>query len=178
VRHHFDVLQEMKTIFIPAIILSMVTTMFAGQEKEDLPAHAIPMVQNWLNQCSEAVDICVFREQWIAPTKERPKGMLLRFGTITFVHKGSVKVGERVMMAKLVEYQLDSITREARIHPDRVSLVDGELHVVIFDKKDTELENGYWNVGDTINTFTFDDYFHHAFQSIKKTDPELKGVPN
>ena len=168
----------MKITIILAIILSIATTTFADQEKEDLPAHAIPMVQNWLHQCSEAVDICVFREQWIAPSKELPKGMLLKFGTITYVHKGSVKVGERVVMATLVEYPPENVTREARLRPNRVSLVDGELHVVIFDKKDTKLENGYWNVQDTINTFTFDDYFYRAFQSIKKTDPKLKGEPN
>lgn len=160
------------------ILLSIATTTFADQKKEDIPVHAIPIVRNWLHQCSEAVDVCVFREQWIAPSKERPKGMLLKFGTITSVHKGSVKVGERVVMAKLFEYPSESAVREARLRPDRVSLVDGELHVVIFDKKTTELENGYWNVQDTINTFTFEDYFYRAFQSIKKTDPELKGAPN
>ena len=156
----------------------MAASTFAGQKKESMPAHAIPVVQNWLHQCSEAVDVCVFREQWTAPTKERPKGMLLKFGTITYVHKGSVKVGERVMMASLFEYPSETVAREARLRPDRVSLVDGELHVVIFDKKNTTLENGYWNVQDTINRFTFDDYFYRAFKSIKKTDPELKGAPN
>lgn len=166
----------MKITFILAIFLSISTTTFADQKKEDLPVHAIPMVQNWLHQCSEAVDVCVFREQWIAPSEKMPKGMLLRFGTITYVHKGSVKVGERVVMAMLVEYPPESVAREARLRPDRVSLVDGELHVVIFDKKTTKFENGYWDVQDTINRFSFDDYFYRAFQSIKKTDPELKGV--
>lgn len=168
----------MKKQIILAILLSIATTTFADQKKEDIPDHAIPMVQNWLHQCSEAVDVCVFREQWIAPSEKMPKGMLLKFGTITFVHKGSVKVGERVVMAKLFEYPSESVEREARLRPDRVSLVDGELHVVIFDKKDTTLENGYWDVDDTISTFKFDDDFHRAFQSIKKMDPELKGEAN
>ena len=168
----------MKKNIILAFFLSIATPTVADQVKEDIPPHAIPMVQNWLHQCSEAVDVCVYREQWIAPSKELPKGMLLKFGTITSVHKGSVKVGERVVMAKLFEYPSESVAIEARTRPDRVSLVDGELHVVIFDKKTTKQENGYWNVEDTINTFAFDDYFYRAFQSIKKTDPELKGAPN
>lgn len=168
----------MKKNIILALFLLLATTTFADQEKVDIPPHAIPTVQNWLHQCSEAVDVCVFREQWIAPSKKLPKGMLLKFGTITSVHKGSVKVGERVVMAMQVEYPSESVAREARLRPDRISLVDGELHVVIFDKKTTKQDNGYWNVEDTINTFGFDDYFYRAFQSIKKTYPELKGAPN
>lgn len=163
---------------IMAVMSLLFATAALADKKEEMPAYALPMVQNWLHQCSEAVDVCVFREQWVAPAKKMPKGMLLKFGTITVVHKGTVKVGERIVMAYLFEYPAKDVEREARLRPDRVSMVDGELHVVIFDKKDTKFINGYWDVGDITSKFSHDDDFHRAFLIEKKRDPHLKGIPN
>lgn len=135
----------------------------------------VAIVQNWLHQNTEVVEVCVFREQWIAPTAERPKGMLLKYATITRVHKGTVKVGERVVLTSLFEFAADSWKRESRLRPSRVSMVDGELMVSMFSKTDTKKEDGYWDVGDDICRFPLEGEFYQAFLFEKKRDSTLKG---
>jgi len=95
----------------------------AEEEGRELPEYAVPVVRNWLHQNTEVVEVCVFREQWIAPTEDRPKGIMRRFPTITRVHKGTVQVGERVVLSQLVEFSPDGWEREARLRPDQVSMV-------------------------------------------------------
>ncbi len=99
---------------IYTMLIPLAAIGFARSGPADLPPHAIPILQNWLYQCSEAVEICVYREQWVVPSEEMPKGMLLKFGIITYVHKGSVEVGERVVMATLVEYGAGQVARARR----------------------------------------------------------------
>ena len=107
-----------------------------------------------------------------------PKGMLLKFATITSVHKGSVKAGDRVVLTYLVEYPKTEWQGEARLRPSRVSMVDGELMVCMFDKQRTPHKDGYWDVGSDICRFTFDDEFYQAFLLEKNRDPKLIGIPN
>lgn len=163
--------------FVSLISLSPPLSGQAG-ETPKLPDHALPVLQNWLHQNSEVVEVCVFREEWKAPTERVPKGILTRFGTITRVHKGEVKVGERVAFASLVEFPPSDWKREARLRPSRTSLVDGEMMIVMFSRAECENQDGYWNVGSDISRFSFDDPFYQAFQLEKKRDPKLRGIPN
>jgi hypothetical protein len=168
----------MRPIFLALIAAIAAGFAQASEKDQKLPDYALPVVQNWLSQNSEVVEVCVFREQWIAPTKEIPKGVLLKFATITSIHKGSVKVGNRVVLTCLFEYPRTEWQREARLRPSRVSMVDGELMVCMFDKQRTPHKDGYWDVGSDISRFTFDDEFHQAFLLEKKRDPKLAGIPN
>lgn len=138
----------------------------------------VAIIQNWLHQNSEAVEVCVYREQWIAPTDKKPKGMLIKFATITRIHKGSLKVGEKISLSYLIEYSRDQWQKEAILRPNRISQVDGELMVSIFNKKDTKRNNGFWDTGDTISRFPFNGQFHKAFLFEKLRDPKLKGKPH
>ena len=169
----------------PILLLLISTALFlvetrGDEEKGELTEDDYPVaiVQNWLHQNSEVVEICVFREQWIAPTAERQKGMLVKFATITRLYKGSVKVGERVTLAYLFEYPAGEWEREARRRPSRVSMVDGELMVSMFDKEGIQKRDGYWDTGDIISRFPFGSDFHRTFESEEKRDSKLEGAPH
>ncbi len=149
----------------------------AGAE-EELPEHAIPVLRNWLYQNEDVVEVCVFREKWVAPTNDFPKGILLRYGTITRVHKGKLSVGDKVYLTSYIEFPAKEWKQEAKLRPDRVSLVDGELVVAMFSASDTKKTDGYWDVGDGVCRFSFDDYFYRAFQSELRRDRSLKGEAN
>ena len=104
--------------------------------------------------------------------------MLLKFATITRVHKGNVKVGDQIILPYLFEYPKDQWEREANLRPNRISMVDGELLVSMFSVKDSPEDDGYKNVGYDICRFSFDSEFYKAFLIEKKRDPKLKGIAN
>ena len=169
---------EMKRFNIALLALSIILNAQGAEAQQELPEHALPVLKNWLHQNSEVVEVCIFREEWKEPTEKFPKGILLRYATITRVHKGSVEVGDRVVLTAYIEFSVSEWKRQARLRPSRVSLVDGELMIAMFDLKDTTKTNGYWDAGADISRFSFNDDFYRAFQIEQKRDPSLVGAPN
>ncbi|MEM7792234.1 MAG: hypothetical protein AAF546_12595 [Verrucomicrobiota bacterium] len=167
-----------RAILTLLVVLASAASSLAQEKEKKIPDHALPVLQNWLYQNSEAVEVCVYREEWEAPTAKFKKGVLKRFATITCVHKGSVKVGDHVILTSPVEFAAGEWKREANLRPSRVSMVDGELMVVIFDREPTPKKGKYWDVGHDISRFKFGNYFHKAFLIEKKADPKLEGKPN
>ena len=158
------------------VLLVFTGASHAAEDK--LPEHAISVLRNWLHQNEDVVEVCVYREKWTAPTSDFPKGVLLRYGTITSVHKGELSVGDKVFLTSYFEFPAKEWKREAGLRPDRVSLVDGELAVVMFSASESKKLDGYWDVGDDICRFSFDDYLYRAFQSEIQRDKSLKGKAN
>ena len=174
----FDVILKMKQLISALVITAFTLFSQANENKQELPDYALPVLQNWLTYSPEVVEVCVFREEWIAPTKDFPKGKLLEYGTITHVHKGNVTVGERVIMTTYIEYSRENWQREAKLRPSRVSMVDGEIVFRMFDKKDSTIKDGYYDIGSSICHFTFNSEFHQAFIMEKERDPKLMGIKN
>jgi hypothetical protein len=168
----------MKQLIAIVAVFALASSNLWAEGEQKLPEYVLPVLQNWLTYNTEVVEACVFREQWIAPTEKIPKGMLLKFGTITRVHKGSVKVGHRIVLPYLFEISVGTWEQEARLRPDRISMVDGELMISMFNKKDSPEENGYRNVGDDISRFPFGSEFHKAFLIEQDRDPKLEGIQN
>ena len=167
----------MKRFNVALLALSMILSVQGEEALKELPDHALPVLKNWLHQNSEVVEVCIFREEWKEPTEKFPKGMLLKYATITRVHKGSVKVGDHVVLTAYFEFSMSEWKGQARLRPSRVSLVDGELMLVMFDLKNTPQTNGYWDAGADISRFSFKDDFYRAFQIEQKRDPSLVGAP-
>ena len=168
----------MKRINIALLAIFMILSVQGEEARQILPDHALPVLKNWLHQNSEVAEVCIFREEWKEPTDKLPKGILFQYATVTRVHKGTVKVGDRAVLTTYIEFPLAKWRGEARLRPSRVSLVDGELMLVIFNLKDTPKSNGYWDVGASISRFSFEDFFYRAFQIELKRDPSLKGAPD
>lgn len=158
--------------------LSMILSAQGDEAPPKLPDHVLPVLRNWLHGNSEVVEVCIFREEWKEPTQEFWKGTLLRYATITRVHKGNVKVGEQVVLTDYYEYSPSTWKGEARRRPSRTSLVDGELMLVMFNREDVRKKDKYLDVGDDVDRFSFDDDFYRAFQFELKRDPALVGVAN
>jgi hypothetical protein len=156
----------------------MILSVQGEEAQKELPDYALPVLKNWLHQNSEVVEVCIFREEWKEPTEKFPKGILKQYATITRVHKGNVKVGDHVVLTAYIEFSLPEWKRQAGLHPSRVSLVDGELMLVMFDLKRTPQTNGYWDAGADISRFSFEDDFYRAFQIELKRDPSLVGAPS
>ena len=168
----------MRRILSLTALASLLALVIASADKEakPLPEHVIPVMQDWLHSRSEAVEACVFREEWRAPTKQFPKGVLTRYATISRVHKGTVNVGERIVLSSPVEYETDTWQRKARRRPNRVSMVDGELIVVLFERTNAlEKKDGYWQIGHIVSCFPFGSDFHRGFEQERKRDPQLRG---
>ncbi|HEX8372949.1 MAG TPA: hypothetical protein VF585_09225 [Chthoniobacterales bacterium] len=173
-----SVLSYMKRFSVALLAISMILSVQGEEAPQEWQKWALPVLRNWLHQKSEVVEVCIFREEWKEPTEQLPKGRLFEYATITRVHKGSMKVGDRVVLRAYIEYARSEWKREAGLRPSRISLVDGELRVVIFDRKDTPQTNGYWDVGADISRFSFDEEFYQAFQFEQKRDPSLVGAPH
>ena len=162
------------------IALISLTLFQQGQavDEPDLPEYAVPVLQNWLHQNSEAVEVCVFRREWKAPTEKFPKGIMHQYATITHVHKGEIKVGQRVKLTAYIEYPRNEWRKQAELKPDSVTYVEGDLMVVMFSREDIIKVDDYWDVGADISRFSFDDVFYRVFQLEQKRDPELRGMPH
>ena len=149
-----------------------------SEDGSPLPDHVLPVLQNWLSQNEDVVEVCVFREEWESPTERSPKGILLRYGTITRIHKGNLKVGDQLVMTSYVEFSRAELVDLPIEIPERFNSSLGELLVVMLTADESKKRNDYWDAGADISRFSFTDYFYRAFLVELERDSTLAGKPN
>lgn len=119
------------------------------------------------------VDICIYEQEWIPPTEEDWKGTIVMRAVVTGVHKGDVPIGTKLQYEHYVE---DS----PKLFGHFRSVVEGELMVFFFSRKDSTLKDGKYTIeGDGHYGFNkLDDKagsgYIEAFQKELKTNPELQ----
>ena len=164
------------------LILTVFALLSAGklcaEGVSPLPDHAVPVLQNWLSQNEDVVEVCVFREEWKSPTEQFPKGTLLRYGTIKRTHKGNLKVGDQLVMTAYVEFSRAELVDLPIDIPERFNGSVGELFVVMLTADESGKKNGYWDAGADISRFSFTNYFYRAFLLELERDSTLAGKSN
>lgn len=88
-------------------------------------------LQNYIKHNSIIVDTCVFEQTWIPATKNFPKGQLIQRAVVTYVHSGSLKVGDRIEYTYYIE---DS----PLLFKEFTSTVKGELRTFFFEPDEGE----------------------------------------
>ena len=167
----------MRILILIAFALLSISNLCA-EDLDSLPKHAVPVLQNWLSQNEDVVEVCVFREEWESPTERFPKGILLRYGTITRIHKGNLKVGGQLVMTSYVEFSRAELVDLPINIPKRFNSSLGELVVVMLTADESEKRNDYWDAGADISRFSFTHYFYRAFLMELERDPTLAGRRN
>lgn len=127
-------------------------------------------LQNYIHHSEVIVDICVYEQAWIPPSKLIPKGQLVKRAVITHVHSGPWKVGQLIEYTHLIE---DS----PRFLGPFTSTVPGVLRTFFYnpDGSETHEESTIKISGDGHWGFRrVNDVFAQLFALELESNPKIK----
>ncbi|RYD84393.1 MAG: hypothetical protein EOP84_05625 [Verrucomicrobiaceae bacterium] len=92
-------------------------------------------LQSYIEHSPAIVDICIFEQEWVPPSKSVSKGQLMKRAVVTYVHHGAIPVGTKI---EYVHYIEDS----PRFLGKFTSVVRGDLRTFFFDPHDAKVVDG------------------------------------
>ena len=152
-----------------AATLLILSAQFALPQEEINGAQRLAL-QHHIFQSEMIAEVCVYKERWEGPKSNQPpkKGIVTRYGVVTNVHKGNLKVGTKVEFENLIE-------NAPNFFSDFTAVVEGDLWVLLFTPRKEDVERGVYRLGDSPFRFRFGERFHELFEAEKRADPQLKG---
>lgn len=116
-------------LLIPAFVLAEVTL-------EEAKTNGMQeTLRGYIASSENMVDICIYEQEWVNPTKEFTKGRMIKRAVITAVHKGNFAVGTRLQYCHYIE-------EPPKLFTNFRSTVEGELRTFFFDRADGRETDG------------------------------------
>lgn len=150
---------------------------FPAFSSEDFDPVHLEVLRDWLSQSDDVIEVSFFKRDWKAPKPQFPKGIATLYGRVTRVHRGTFRTGDLFMMTILTEFEKREVAAVSDKEPDSTSIVEGDIYVVITNKSETELTEGYFNNFDSNFRFLITSDFYTAFKHELELDPQLRGRP-
>lgn len=133
-------------------------------------------LQNYIEHNSIIVDICVYEQSWIPPSAAFTKGRLVQWAVVTNVHRGTLRVGDRIEYTHFIE-------ESPRFLGPFTSTVPGKLRTFFYDPEEPEqvvdgllkIEgDGHWGFDRVGDAGSGGSAFAALFELELKTHPKLK----
>jgi hypothetical protein len=142
-----------------------------------LTSSAAEQTENIRARISEAefiVNICIYKHEWVPPTAELPKAILITRAVVTGVFKGTIPIGTKLEYRNYIEEPQRFLER-TKFRPGPV---EGELVTFFFSSEDGTLKDGKYILPNAVE-FSFprcdaENDFAKAFREELKTNPGLK----
>lgn len=133
-------------------------------------------LQNYIEHNSIIVDICVYEQSWIPPSADFAKGRLVQRAVVTNVHRGPLRVGDRIEYIHFIE-------ESSLFLGPFTATVPGKLRTFFYDPEDSErvvdgllkIEgDGHWGFDRVGGAGSGGSAFAALFELELKTNPILK----
>lgn len=167
----YSVALNMNLIRLILLVALLPMLSFAGPNLEEAKKNGMwETLQNYIEHNSIIVDICVYEQSWIPPSADFTKGRLVQRAVVTNVHRGTLRVGDRIEYIHFIE-------ESPRFLGPFTATVPGKLRTFFYEPEDSErvvdgllkIEgDGHWGFDRVGSAFAA------LFELELKTHPKLK----